>query len=123
MNESLVTSLPTSKLLLEKGFPQDSYFVWCEGKLNPVPREEALFHPLSYGDGIAAPLTDELLAELPQLVIGGDQEKYYLKIGKGNNGNWFAVYERAGEMDYFREIFVENKLLPEALAQLYIKIK
>jgi len=118
-NKQLCVCLETAKLLKDKGFPQgDSYFVWIHfskswgGIWGLCNETEQLNHKLKYPtegvEVIAAPTTDEILAELPNGVSCERSIDVY-KVDQ------FWV-------EYQREIFY-NKLLPEALASLWLKVK
>jgi hypothetical protein len=105
---SLVTSLPTSRLLKEVGIKQGkSYFVWVKPNpraQNPVPYLIPRTEWMGDGSIVAAFLTDELLEMLPTPI----------RIFKGITGYLVDDTKRSA---------LNNKSLPEALASLLLKVR
>jgi len=134
---NLVTSLPTSRLLKEAGIEQGkSCFVWCGDKCDSFGNEsyELLTREQSqdvYSVGrdklwdfvIAAFTTDELLEILPG-DISTAKEGGRLEIKKWSHGfecNYFYYDQDRDSYEVFNN--EDNKLLPEALASLLIKVR
>lgn len=111
---SQTTSLATSKLLKEAGFPQDrSHFCWrepMEARMDrPTDHKDLCYRRDFIKDGdIAAPTTDELLAELPKRVKGQP-----ILIGFDET-IWWVTYQKSDR------ILQESMDLREALAKCYI---
>lgn len=123
-------SLSTAKLLKEAGFLQESekWYVPDYETREGVPEKLKYFLQDGYEGFIpryryAAPSTDELLVELPNIIqydgsIGKlGKETKYLEIHKNNNG-----YKVMYKGFHYCEV-EENKSLPEALAQMWIFLK
>lgn len=125
------TSLETSKLLKDNGFPQDKpekhwvdiNFSGARGPLKPYAM------PFLHGDKpwdkeslyskhylAAAPTTDELLEELPYYVINKNGETGALVMGKPSN--IFNVQYRPKGSPVFKD-----QSLPEALSQCWLYLK
>ncbi len=110
-------SLETAKALKDAGFRQDNMAYYYPGELScfkgPVSMEWGIESGLNSHFKYAAPTTDELLEELPEIVK--DQR---LNISKERN-LYFVSYEYE---DNLLQCF-HRKSLPEALAQMWLHLK
>lgn len=123
------TTLETSKLIREAGFRQDTEFYYLPD--SPVYRpntvwfkEQLDFKAMKNREIYAAPTTDELLEELPEIItlkgkgFGSSVEtKCVLVMGKVN-GEWRISYR-----NQIAHVNREDESLPEALAAMWLWLK
>jgi len=126
--DKLATCFETSQKLKEAGFPQeDSYFVWIIGGFkSPISKNRKEAKSITpESRKISAFTVSELLEELP-LLLEKKAFTYFLTIEKSGKCN-FDLYGYV--VDYIDsekgKLFgdVENESLPEALAQLWLRVK
>ena len=127
------TSLETSKALKEAGFRQDSVWYWiqyedhtaalqidghCQGQECYIPADWKLT-----GYAIAALTTDELLEELPFVIVKENTPKHdvncWLQIEKTDDKEYIVHYSHS-QSDLHE---VARESLPEALAQMWLWLR
>lgn len=108
----LCVSLETARKLKDAGFPQNTYFNWCEHS------KEVHIWDCPHKDDPAAPTTNELLAALPQRIDHSDNPAGFdFELEK--RGSEYAVAYGSQKGWLHKTIGT----LPEALAQLWLKVK
>ena len=101
-------SLETAKLLMDAGFPQNT----CQMRNMLLLQSDIQYYQC------ALPTTDELLEELPYRIVG---EHYILELVIfKNSGDYTIGYK--GKPDT-SNAWVENESLPEALANMWLRLK
>lgn len=118
-------SLPNAKALKEAGFRQDTYFLWGQRK-NPLALEiekdgyfiPDIFFTVSNESGLkklcADPTTDELLEELPSMIVYNNYATT-LKIIK--NPTSYSVTYQSSKQDAHICLYQE---LSECLARMWL---
>lgn len=103
----LVVSLETAKRLKESGFPQGkSYWEWVKPQGSEQWYLQDDYFPQA-DEMVSAPTTDELLAELPITTVVKQEDNSY---------SCFNPTIPVGT-------YVKKESLPEALAELWLKVK
>lgn len=122
-------SLETSKLLKEKGFRQDTQWYWIEEhqfnqhKIYSIELLCQLSSSELIHKSFAAPTTDELLEELPCVIVKEQEPK--------KDVNCWLQIDKTGDTEYLvRYVHSQSELcsyngesLPEALAQMWLWLK
>lgn len=130
-------SLETAKALKEAGFRQEMHFYWrcpTEFAIKKIPQAYANYEPELIAEKwspnphgaiqpIAAPTTDELLEELPEIVkFFIDCPGASLSIQFTSDRTYFCYY--AKHLNHIAICHSElNESLPEALAQMWLWLK
>jgi len=122
------TRLETSKLLKEAGFKQEnaSYF-FIDGTPAHISEISCYNDLIIDGYDVQARFTtDELLAELPRVVMF-DGEEHWLSIRRINKFRVFYYYYQHDDICYLRMLeglsHIEHESLPEALARMWLWLK
>lgn len=124
------TSLEMSRKLKNAGFPQHTDYYWEIVAKNGVLSASNPFithRPSCDNEHYAAPTTDELLAKLPR-ILWKELEHWDLIIKKGlfkeswESGYW-KIFRNCTMFYHAPLKCIENKSLPEALAQMYLWLK
>lgn len=111
--QNLFPSLDICKQFQEKGFFQESNFVYNTAYNEPKVEQRKKEFQNPYFP--PAPTTDEILAELCKDQSTLMEINHYVLTGE-----WWKVYF-SDILD--RKLTIENESLPEALAELFLKLK
>ncbi len=137
MNPKYVTSLELSKKLFEVGFKKETGYYWVEHKEIDKPAysncivlgstKDLINYPREFWNIYTAPLTDELLEELPSC-INQNKIVYKLEIYKfiyDFNVGYFEKFSldnwKKGKVKIFHHLL--NNSLPNALAHMWLYLK
>lgn len=117
-----VVNLETAKLLKEAGFPQANLSNYSNESAYGS-RVDHFSHPDAI-TSVAMPTADELLEELPAVVVTHVIEEEYdvccwLQIDKNGEKEWMIRYEYS--QGRLHQVYTEN--LCEALAQMWLHLK
>ena len=117
----ITVSLETAKKLKAAGFPQKTALAYVKGYSNFYDKE--YIREIGMDIDADAPTTDEMLADLPKTINGyansdNKNVSYVAAVFMGED-TYFAGYTFYG----IELIVFKNKLLPEALASLWLWAK
>lgn len=114
----MTTSLETAKLLKKNGFPQNTEWSWAESSSVSADRlvNRKDFASCIVKNWFSAPTTDELLAEMPE-VIDFKRGKAVLVMGRING--FYEVSYRCFE----NKIAFRNRIFAECLAKMWLHLK